>query len=186
VSAVLAAGGSGVAYLRISGPTLVGVGGTVTLVAAVGDAAGDAVPQPAVTWTTSDDEVLSVVGASDTATVTGLREGGAAVFAASGGLTGSIDIEVVGELAPVSSVTIVPSAWTAAVGDSLGFRAELRDAGGNLLSGRPLSWFSSDAAVAGIEAVFGEYAVVRARASGTATLRATSEGKAGEASITVP
>jgi hypothetical protein len=186
VSALLAAGGSGGAYLRISGPTLVGVGGSITLVAAVGDAAGDAVPQPAVTWTASDDEVLSVVGASDTATVTGLREGSATVFATSGELTGSIDIEVVGELAPVASVTIVPSAWTAGVGDSLGFRAELRDADGSLLGGRPLSWFSSDAAVAGIEAVFGAYAVVRARASGTATLRATSEGKAGEATITVP
>jgi uncharacterized protein YjdB len=115
-----------------------------------------------------------------------LREGRATVYASSNGLTGSIEIAVVGELQPVSSVSVIPATRTMTVGDSLGFRAELRDAQGSLLTGRPLSWFSSDTAVARIEGMFGEYAIVRARGRGNATLRATSEGRVGEATITVP
>ena len=179
-------GESGGAYLRISGPALVGIGGTITLVAAVGDETGVPIAHPSVAWSTSDEEVLSVTGASDSARVTGLREGRATMYASSNGLTGSIEIEVVGDLQPVSSVSVIPSTPAMSLGDSLAFRAELRDAQGGLLTGRPLSWFSSDTTVARIEAVFGEHAIVRARGRGGATLRATSEGRVGEATLTVP
>src|SRR5256884_2541212 len=47
------AGSSGGAYVRISGPTSVGVGGTITLFVAVGDPYGNPVPNPSVTWTSS-------------------------------------------------------------------------------------------------------------------------------------
>ena len=185
-SAFLPSGGSGGAYLRISGPTMVGIDGTITLVAAVGDETGAAIDHPLVDWSTSDETVLSVTGGSDSASATGLQVGRATVYASSNGLTGSIDIEVVGELLPVSSVSIIPATRTMSLGDSLTFRAELRDAQGSLLTGRPLSWFSSDSTVARIEGAFGEYAIVRASGRGGATLRATSEGKLGEATITVP
>src|SRR2546423_3317731 len=56
------AGSSGGAYVRISGPTSVGVGGTITLFAAVGDASGNPVRNPSVTWTSSPADTASVTG----------------------------------------------------------------------------------------------------------------------------
>src|SRR5207237_4827735 len=47
------AGSGGAAYVRISGPTSVGVGGTITLFAAVGEASGNPVQNPSSTWTRS-------------------------------------------------------------------------------------------------------------------------------------
>jgi len=79
----------------------------------------------------------------------------------------------------------VPGSVTAAVGDSLGFRAELRDSAGTVLTNRPVSWFSTDTAVFVIEGAFGPYSIVRCRKVGSALLRATSEGKTGQTSITV-
>src|SRR5205809_4833309 len=46
--------GSGGAYIRISGPTSVGVGGPILLRAAVGDASGNAASNPAVACTRSN------------------------------------------------------------------------------------------------------------------------------------
>jgi hypothetical protein len=47
-----------------------------------------------------------------------------------------------------------------------------------------VSWFTADTAVIAVYP-FGRQAFVRALAAGTATLRATSEGKAGQATVTV-
>src|SRR5437588_11907192 len=56
------AGSGGGAYVRISGPTSVGVGGPITLFAAVGDASGNPVQNPSVTWTSSPADTASVTG----------------------------------------------------------------------------------------------------------------------------
>jgi hypothetical protein len=178
------AGSTGGAYLRISGPTSVGVGGWITLRAAVGNAAGEPVANPSVTWTSSDTAVASVTGVGDTASVAGRRQGYATITAASGGLSNSLTIQVVGSAASVATVTVVPGNVSVAVGDSVGFRADLRDDGGNLLTNRSVAWFTADSAVITLYP-YGTSALVRPRAAGTAILRATSEGKTGQATITV-
>ena len=86
----------------------------------------------------------------------------------------------------MTTVTVVPGSVTAAVGDSLNFRAELRDSVGNLLSDRPVSWFTADSARIELHTFGGSaFALVWARSAGVAVLRATSEGKTGQATITV-
>jgi hypothetical protein len=179
------AGAAGEAYLRISGPTSVGIGGSITLRAAVGDETGILVTNPSVTWTSSHPDIAEVTGTGDTAGVYGRAAGFATITATSGDVSDSLTIEVVGELQPVATVAVIPSSAVLAVNDSTGFRAELRDAASNLLSNRPVSWFSSDTTVLKIEGSFGEHVVVRARARGSAALSATSEGKVGQASVTV-
>lgn len=87
--------------------------------------------------------------------------------------------------AGVAAVTVLPPSATMAVNDSGGFRAELRDAAGNVLTNRPISWFSSDTTVLAIVDSLGQEVTVRARARGSAVLRATSEGKLGDANILV-
>jgi hypothetical protein len=178
------AGSGGAAYVRISGPTSVGVGGTITLFAAVGDANGNPVLNPSVSWTSSADTTAGVTGMGDTARVTGRKQGIATITATSGGLSDSHTVQVAGSAAPVASVTVVPASVHLAVGDSLAFRAEPRDSAGTLLPDRPVSWFSADSATIQLYS-YGTTGIVWARAAGTAVLRATSEGKAGQATITV-
>ncbi len=178
------AGSSGAAYVRISGPTYVGVGGTITLFAAVGDAQGNPVPNPPVTWTSSADTTASVTGVGDTARVTGRKQGWATITATSGGLSDSHAVQVAGSSAPVATVTVIPGSANLAVGDSVAFRAELRDSAGTLLPDRPVSWFSDDNATIRLDS-YGTTGIVWAQAAGTAILRATSEGKTGQATITV-
>ena len=185
VSLPAAGGSTGGAYVHVSGPSSVGVGGTITLYAAVGDANGNLVPNPSVTWTSSAPSIAEVTGVGDTASVAGRQPGLATITATSGGLSDTLTVQVVGSPAPVASVTVVPGSVTAAVGDSLGFRAELRDSAGTVLTNRPVSWFSTDTAVFVIEGAFGPYSIVRCRKVGSALLRATSEGKTGQTSITV-
>jgi Domain of unknown function (DUF4382)/Carboxypeptidase regulatory-like domain/Bacterial Ig-like domain (group 2) len=180
-----AASGGG-AYLRISGPTSVGVGGRVTLFAAVGDSSGHPVANPSVTWTTSNPPVASVTGVGDTASVTGKASGATTITATSGGVSDTLTVQVVGSSAPVATVTVVPATVTAAIGDSLNFRAELRDSTGNLLYDRSVSWFTADSTKIELQTFGGSaFALAWARAVGTAVLRATSEGKSGQATITV-
>src|SRR5207253_1788873 len=62
VSASLPQAGAGHAYIHISGQNQVGVGGTIFLYAAVGDATGNPVQNPQVTWTSSDTTVAAIAG----------------------------------------------------------------------------------------------------------------------------
>lgn len=175
---------AGGAYVRISGPNSVGVGGTIGLRAAVGDAQGNPVPSPSVSWTSSDPAVATVSGVGDTASVAGRQQGSATITATSGGLSDTLRITVVGEPTPVATVTVVPGSASLSVGDSVGFRADLRDAGGTLLYDRPISWSASDTTIIRVDA-FGSSALVRPRRAGSVVLTATSEGKSGQATITV-
>jgi hypothetical protein len=85
----------------------------------------------------------------------------------------------------VATVTVVPGSATLLVGgDSAGFHADLRDGSGNLLSNRPVTWFTPDSGVIRLYG-YGSSALVLPRAVGSAILRATSEGKTGQATVTV-
>jgi len=184
LSVSLVQAGGGGAYLRISGPTTVGIGGSITLFAAVGDNSGNPVPNPAVTWTSRNAAVADVFGSGDTATVTGHGVGSATIVATSGTLADSITIQVTGTPASVASVVVQPASASLAVGDTMSFSVVLRDSNGNILTGRAVSWFSTDSAFA-IVNNFGTAIVGRGMRAGSAVLQATSEGKTGQASITV-
>ena len=187
LSVSLAQAGAGHAYVHISGQNQVGVGGTILLYAAVGDANGNPVQNPQVTWTSSDTDVAVVRAPGDTisAMVAGRQAGVATIYAASGGLTDSLVVHVV-VLGSVATVTIVPASATVTVGDSGVFlEAVLRDSTGHVLGGGA-SWFSSDTSVVFVYpcgACSGDRAL--GRGPGTATVSATSQGKTGQAVITV-
>jgi len=180
----LAQAGGGGAYIHISGPTSVGVGGSITLRAAVGDASGSPVVNPAVSWTSSDTAVATLFSVGDTASVTGRQPGFVTIRATSDSLRDSITVEVTGTPASVASVTLQPASAALVVGDTMAFTSILRDSAGNVLTGRPVSWLSTDSAFV-IEVSFGTAIIGRARRVGIAVLQATSEGKTGQATITV-
>ncbi len=82
---------------------------------------------------------------------------------------------------PVASVAVSPAVASVQVGQMAQFSATLQDANGNALTGRTVTWSSSDAAVATVNGS----GLVTGVAAGSATITATSEGKSGTAAVTV-
>jgi hypothetical protein len=81
----------------------------------------------------------------------------------------------------VASVGVTPASASVTAGQIVQFTATARDASGNALSGRGMTWSSSSDAVARVN-VSG---LVVGEAAGSAMITATSEGKSGTAVITV-
>src|SRR5207302_3427138 len=77
--------------------------------------------------------------------------------------------------ASVASVTVTPSPVSLAVGSTQQLTATLRDASGNVLTGRVVSWSSSNLPAATVST----NGLVTGAAGGSATITATSEGKQG-------
>jgi len=150
------------------------------------DAQGNPLGHRSVSWTVGDPSVAQIEQTSgQSAQVRALHRGTTTVTATSEGKTGSAQLVVIAP-PPVASVTVAPSADTLVVGnDSASFYATLRDAAGNVLSGRAVTWSVSDSSVVRIEFGGGQWVAIRALKSGSAVLTATSEGKSGTASVVV-
>ncbi len=82
---------------------------------------------------------------------------------------------------PVASVEVAPATAALSPGETLQLGATLRTAAGVPLTGRSLSWSSSDTVIAIVSAT----GQVRAMGIGVARVRASAEGRWGEATITV-
>jgi hypothetical protein len=196
LSAFLPRAGAGGSFINIAGPDTVAYGGVISLAAAVGDSNGIPEQSPQVTWLSRDTSIALVLQDSgfsadslSRAMILGRGVGRAWIVASSGALQDSVSIEVVNIAPsnPVASVTLVPASRTIAVNDSGAFTAELRDSAGNLLTNRQVSWFLTDSSgVADLVWASGTFALVYGRNHGTTHLRAASESKFKDATITVP
>src|SRR6266516_4737582 len=83
--------------------------------------------------------------------------------------------------APVASVTVSPAAASVSVGASVQLTATLKDASGNVLTGRSVTWASSTLGMATVSTS----GLVTGVAVGAATITATSEGQTGSSAVTV-
>lgn len=83
--------------------------------------------------------------------------------------------------APVASVVLSPATVSVAAGSTVPLTATLKDSAGSALSGRTVSWASSNGGVAPVSGA----GVVTGVTAGAATITATSEGKSGTATVTV-
>ena len=83
--------------------------------------------------------------------------------------------------APVSTVTVTPASPSVVAGATQQLTATTKDASNNVLTGRTVTWSSSNTAFATVDA----NGLVTAVAAGSATITATSEGKIGTSTITV-
>jgi uncharacterized protein YjdB len=152
------------------------VGQTVQLTATPKDASGKPLSGRIVTWATTNAAVATVNGSG---LVSGVAAGGATITATSEGQNGSAAITVT--VVPVASVTVTPSTASAQVGQTVQLTATPKDAGGSPLSGRVVTWTTSNTSVATVNGS----GLVTAVAAGAATVTATSEGKSGTATMTV-
>ncbi|MDQ4079563.1 MAG: Ig-like domain-containing protein, partial [Gemmatimonadota bacterium] len=158
-----------------SAPSVV-AGSTVQLTATLRDAGGNVLTGRPITWTTSANGVAIV---SSSGLVTAVSPGSATITATSEGVSGTSSITVTA--APVATVTVAPSSAAVAVGSTVQLGATLRDANGNVLTGRTVTWSSNNTGVATVNGS----GVVSGVSQGSATITATSEGKSGTSSITV-
>src|SRR5216684_1430396 len=81
----------------------------------------------------------------------------------------------------VASVTVALSRGTLLVGSTVQLTATTKDSAGNVLTGRAVTWASSNEAVATVNST----GLATGVAAGQATITATSEGQSGTAAITV-
>jgi parallel beta-helix repeat protein len=156
--------------------SVLNAGESRSLSVALKDQNGILLSDRVVSWTTSNSAIAAV---SETGTVTGVAIGSATITATSEGKSGTATVTVAG--VPVASVTLVPGTLSLIAGKSGNLSAEIRDQAGNLLTGRAISWSTSNATVATVSTG----GSVSAVAAGAATISATSEGKTGTATVTV-
>jgi alpha-tubulin suppressor-like RCC1 family protein len=168
-------------------PATVAAGDTIILTAMVRDASGILFFDPAVTWTSSAPAVATVAPYGSAgfgrafATVTGLSQGSVTITATSGAASGTASVTVGPPSRAVASVVITPASATLVMQGGRRLTAGLRDANGNEIRYRLVSWTSDNAAVATVDAG----GVVMGVGTGSTAVIATSEGVSDTASITV-
>ena len=161
----------------VSPPTgKITAGQTLTLSATVRDTSGAVVTDRAVAWSSSNTTIATV---SSAGIVTAVNPGTATITASSEGKSGSAVVTV--QPIPVASVTLDPGSVTLGPGENAQLVATTKSADGTVLTGRVVTFTSSNTKVAMVSSD----GVVTGIALGTATITATSEGKSTTAAVTV-
>lgn len=149
------------------------VGGSVQLSTTIESSTGVTL-QRTVNWSSSDESVATVDAAGN---VTGEGEGEATITATVDGVSATATVTVT---VPVASVDVTPAESALSPGQTAQLTATPRAADGSALE-RPVTWSSSDEAVATVD---GD-GLVTVQGVGTATITAMSGGVSGTAEITV-
>jgi uncharacterized protein YjdB len=152
------------------------VGQNTQLTAEVRDASSQILSGRVVTWTTSRAQVATV---SSSGVVTAIAQGSATISATSEGRTGAATVNV--SPRPVSAVIVSPNQVSVTVGQATQLNVSITDSQGQILTGRPVAFTSSNAQVASVSSS----GVVTGVSTGTATITATSEGRTGTTDVTV-
>ena len=159
-------------------PTVVGVARTAQLTVHAFDAEGDEVTGRAATWSSANEAIASV---NASGLVTGVAAGGpVAITATVDGVSGSSQVTV--SAVPVATVTVAPPSSTIGSGTTVQLAATLRDAQGNVLAGRTVTWSSANDQVAQVSATG---LVMGLRIGGPVVITAASESQSGTAQVTV-
>ncbi len=158
------------------GVTSLLIGQSTPATASLRDSVGTTLTGRSITWSSSAPNVAAVTAAG---IVTAIGAGTANITAASELATGSAVLTVLPN--PVASVTLSPNTATVAPGGSLQVSATTKDAFGGVVTGRAVSFTSSNTAVATVS----DTGLVTGVTPGTVTVTATSEGKVGTAAISV-
>jgi alpha-tubulin suppressor-like RCC1 family protein len=152
----------------------VNVGATVTLTGTAFDAGSAPLPGRVFSWSSSAPATAVV---SSLGVVRGVSPGTVTITGTSEGKSATATVTVV--VAPVASVTVSPATGTVGLGESLQLTATVKDAGGTTLSGRVVTWQSSNSLVVSVSGT----GVARGVGPGDVTITATSEGVSGTAAI---
>ncbi|HKN68932.1 MAG TPA: Ig-like domain-containing protein [Gemmatimonadaceae bacterium] len=156
------------------------VGDEIRLTATMKDAEGRTLTGRTVTWSV---EPASIATVTSDGRVIGAAPGVAQVAAESEGKRdrATITIQARPQTPSVATVVVTPGTFELTEGQTQSLTAVTMDASGAVLEGRAVTWSSSDANVADVDAS----GKVTAKVPGSALIRASSEGKTGSAALTV-
>jgi uncharacterized protein YjdB len=159
-------------------PSLV-AGQSAQAYATLKDAGGTVLTGRAIVWTTSDPAVATV---NATGVVSALKAGPVTITATSEGKSGSMSLVVAAPPSTVASVASVALSVPPSlnVGETAQAIVTLKDASGNVLTNRTISYVSSDANIVSI----GSSGVVSALKGGSVTITASSEGQSASTVVT--
>src|SRR3954470_1623219 len=160
----------------VNGASTLFVGDAEQLTATATDSQGEVLSNRTITWGTSDPTVGSI---SPDGLLTALKPGPTTITASAGGVTSNVNVTVAP--IPVAAVMVTPATANVIAGKTTQLSVQTSDANHNLLTGRAVTWSSSDGTVATVD---GD-GLASAHGVGAATITATSEGKSGSAVITV-
>lgn len=144
------------------------------------DSTGAVLTGRTIAFTSSNTQVAGVTA---TGLVRAISGGTATLTASSEGKSASVTFTVSSSSstpAPVATVSVALNSASLTVGQGTQATATLRDASGNVLTGRSIAWSSSNTAVATVN----QTGYVTAVGAGSATISAQSEGKIGGAGLT--
>ena len=152
------------------------VGQTTQLTAEARDASGAPLTDRVIVWATSRPQVATVTSQG---LVTAISSGTATITATSEGRSATATVNVTPR--PVGSVVLSPGQATLSAGQTLQLTVSLTDDQGKILTGRQVSFATSNVQVATVSAA----GLVTGVSPGTVTIRAISEGSSGMATVTV-
>ena len=165
-----------VATVTLSGGNSVLVGSTLPLTATLRNSAGAVLSGRRVEWSSSNSSIATV---GTEGNVVGVSPGSATITASAGGQSASLPITVLP--VPVARVDVQPASASVAAGQTVQYIAVLRDANGNVLFGRDVTWSTGNSTLARVDAA----GVVTGIAPGTTAVTASAEGRTGSASVVV-
>jgi|GEM_PF-1293923 len=156
-------------------------GQSAQVTAVLKDSTGNVISGATFTWATSNSSVAKVTpsSSSSSATISAVGAGSASITATANGSKAAVSVVV--NLVPVATVSVSPSSLSLTVGQTGTFAATARDSTGGTLTGRTVTWTSSNTGIASVSAG----GVVTAVAAGTATISATIDGKSGSGSVAI-
>jgi uncharacterized protein YjdB len=165
--------------VTLNAPSIV-AGQSTQANAVLKDASNNVLTGRTIAWSSSDINVATV---NATGMVTGIKAGSATITAVSEGHAGTAALTATAAAtspASVASISLVLSAASAVVGSTAQVTATLKDSAGNVLTGRTVTWVSSDATVAGVAA----NGLITALKAGSVTITASSGGSTGSIMFT--
>jgi len=175
--ATVACGGSGpsgpapVASVEVAlAKSSVLVGENTLATATVKDANGSVLSGRGISWASSDPTVATVTTAGQ---VAALKAGTTNISAASEGRSGAATLTV--SRVPVASVVVSLASSALTIGHTTQATASVKDANGNVLPGRAVTWSSEFPFIADVNAS----GLVNAVSAGNVHIIATSEGQFG-------
>ena len=152
------------------------VASAANLVATPYDSRGTAIAGRTAIWMTNN---VTVAAVSQTGRVTALVPGSAVITAVIDGVSATATGNVA--LVPVAAVAITPANPSISAGKLVTLTARVTDSAGNSLSGRTVSWSSSDTRIVTVD----QAGVASGVRRGSAVVSATVEGKLGTTTVTV-
>ncbi|HKR09487.1 MAG TPA: Ig-like domain-containing protein [Gemmatimonadaceae bacterium] len=168
-----------VASVSITLPLSLAAGQSARAVAVPRDANGSPLTGRAVNWFSSSASIATV---SDSGLILAVAPGTAVVSAVSEGVSGQASMAVTPPTpTPIATVTVLLSPAAIVIGQTAHATATLSDSSGKQITGRTVSWQSSNQTVATVS----QAGDVSALGAGTAMISATSDGKSASSALSV-